>query len=389
MFENIILQNNKLSFDIHDIDVSIANAIRRVILAEIPTVAVSFDAYNIENNDVRILTNTTSLHNEFMSHRLSLIPLYMSADEIDNYDPKKYTFKISKKNTSNKNLVITSKDIIVYDEEKKSIDDTLSKRMFPPDPITHEHILITILKPNNYNQSIGEEFVAEFKARMGIAKKHARWCPVSTCTYFNIIDEKKASHALDQYLKTKSFANEDDKIKFVNNFNILEKQRHFIKNIYDEPSAFTFTIESECMLSPTYLVSKALQILISKLENMANTVDIQCIHDSQNLFMLQVDNEDHTLGNLYQSLIYNMYVREKRDVEFIGYFQPHPLEQYIVFKVKFLKSMNENDVKEFVKSSCSKLVRHINEILEAWSRHTVPVDKSKKKSKNISTKKAK
>ena len=63
----------------YGLDKSITNGIRRTLLTDIQSVA--FDPDNI-----KIEKNTGSLHNEFLKHRISLIPLYI--------DPETYNYSL-------------------------------------------------------------------------------------------------------------------------------------------------------------------------------------------------------------------------------------------------------------------------------------------------------
>ena len=67
----IQLDEEKIVFDIRGIDAAVANALRRILLAEVPTMAI--ETVYIENN-------TSIIQDEVLSHRLGLIPI--------NADPK-------------------------------------------------------------------------------------------------------------------------------------------------------------------------------------------------------------------------------------------------------------------------------------------------------------
>ena len=67
---------NSIIFDIkgdkeYGLNKSIINSLRRVLLSSIPTIAFKTD---MQNTDIKILKNTTPLHNEYLLHRISMIP---------------------------------------------------------------------------------------------------------------------------------------------------------------------------------------------------------------------------------------------------------------------------------------------------------------------------
>ena len=92
-FSDIQDNMNRCSFHIADIDLSIVNSIRRIVLAEVPSIAVTFDPLTDKNPDITFVTNKTSLHNEYLGHRISLIPMCFSDEEIESFDKEKYVFK--------------------------------------------------------------------------------------------------------------------------------------------------------------------------------------------------------------------------------------------------------------------------------------------------------
>ena len=69
---------NELVFEMINVDVSLVNALRRLLLAEVPTVAVE---------KIFMWENSSLLHDEVLSHRLGLIPIRFDArllEEVDN-----------------------------------------------------------------------------------------------------------------------------------------------------------------------------------------------------------------------------------------------------------------------------------------------------------------
>lgn len=350
-------------YRISNVNLALINSIRRVILSEIPNIGFAFNPYNPEKNDIDIITNTSALNNEFLGHRLSMIPIYMDIPDIEDFEKcKDYTYVINVKNDTNKILNVTSGDIKVYDEN----NDIVRHDFFPRNPITNDHILINKLKSDNYNTKNGEEMYVEMKATIDIAKTHARWSPVSTCAFMNTIDEKRAKDRLTELLENIPPENTTEIKRVKNHFNSIEKYRMFCVDKYNEPNSFDFEIESECKMTPKYLLLKAIEILINKFRHIVSepnkyTIDLVDGGD-KSIYCITFKNETHTFANLFQSIVYDMYCIKSNTVNYIGYFLPHPLEERIVFKFIFNEKMVS--IEAFIKTCINKIVDYLNEIQE-------------------------
>jgi DNA-directed RNA polymerase subunit L len=330
-----------ISFKIENEDVALVNALRRIVLSEIPNVA--FDA----SKDINIIVNTCSLHNEFIAHRLSLIPICLSEKEIESFEPDKYKFVLNVKNRSSSLLNVTTKDFDIYDKEGKPFSREFVEKVFPKNPETGEYILITKLKPNNLDNTKGDALHLEAHASLGIARNNACWSPVSLCTFFNNIDEARTNDKMG----------------------VIERERTFLKNKYGEPCSFTFLIESECRMRESYIFYKALDVLKNNLVQIVDNMESYKTEFFNGINIIYVDNCTHTMGNFLQAMIYNMFVRSKSqpklDWQYIGYYQPHPLENTIVFKIK--TKLNNNP-----KKAMTYAIGHLIKYLDMFkSKHVI------------------
>ena len=102
-------ENNVLSFTINSINVSYANAIRRVILADLPTVV--FRTIPHEKNDATFHINTCRLNNEILKQRLSCIPVHISDLETPIQD---YIVEIDVNNDTDAIIYVTTADFKIY-----------------------------------------------------------------------------------------------------------------------------------------------------------------------------------------------------------------------------------------------------------------------------------
>lgn len=353
-FTNVEYQTPKrLSMTVNNSELCFINSIRRIILAEIPTIGFYFDPSDIENNDIKISKNTSALHNEFLSHRISLVPLHFDENEINDFEASQYVFKLKKQNNSYEIMNVTSGDFEIVDENGKRYSQEYHDKIFPSDPVTKDHILLTKLKANLYDEMSpprGESLDIVCHPSVNIAMKHARWSPVSQCCFSNTVDETLASKTFEHHMR--QFEDElgrqatvAEREKQLKRFNTLEVFRCFKKNKYEEADTFEFKIESESRLRPAYLFFKACKILIEKVETFQNniknnndTVKIVALTGVDNFYQVEVKKETYTLMNVLQSMMYNISFRETKasqnPFEYIGYYQPHPLDDVMVLKIK-------------------------------------------------------
>jgi len=376
-FKDLIKKENTLNFKVFDIDVSILNAIRRIILSEIENVGFEFKPYEINNPKVNIITNTCPLHNEIILQRFALLPINLSPNDIIDFDEEKYKFILNKKNNTNSMLDVTTEDIEIRDNKNKPLSKKQASKMFPPDKYSNDYILITKLKPNLINNDDGDTIHIEATASKNIPKNHSGFSFVSKCVYFNIVNDKKADKELKErikkYKEENTNATKEDIVSFTKDFNNLDRARYFYKNEYDEANFFEFNIECEYTLKPEYLVFKSLLILNEKLEKLINNITNETfkfvyVENSKNLYDIQIENEKHTIGNLIQSLLYNIFLRNDNGnkISYIGYRVEHPLEESVIIRIQIDEKIKKELISSIFIDGIEEIQKNLRKLNKDW-----------------------
>jgi len=159
-----ILEKNEdsIRFVVNGITASFANTLRRIILSEVPCMAI---------DDIMIIENNSVLHDEILALRLGLIPL---KTDLDSYNLPEECSCQSELGCQ------LCRAVLILDVEAKTEERTVySKDLVPEDPnvapVSGE-IPIVKLAP-------GQKIRLEAYAKLGRGKEHAKWQPVSACTY--------------------------------------------------------------------------------------------------------------------------------------------------------------------------------------------------------------
>jgi DNA-directed RNA polymerase alpha subunit/DNA-directed RNA polymerase subunit L len=374
MFENLRIAPllGRVTFDILNTDLAIVNGIRRVMLSDIPTIGFLGEG----EPTITIHTNTGALHNEFMSHRIGMIPIHMTEEDTEAFQEGLYEFNMSVKNTKDVTINVTTHDFTGTHDGNPLTEKQL-KTLFPKNKVTDDPILITRLRP-------GEEISLTARPIKSTARHHASFSPVSMCSFHFIQDPVEAEKA----------------------DGILNKERAFLRNEYNEPTAieFSFEIENGNAMKETdatrYLVSKAFDVLIQKLDKaLQHDEEYVTCKELPNGFEFTFENEDDTLGNLLQSLMFNRHVREGHPfqdvkISYVGYVCPHPLDPTMVLKVMFEDEKVKHDVSfawSLLMDNCSWIKSTLTGINNEWlqfiQKNTL-MDKDKEKVKKTPAKKA-
>ena len=245
---------NSLRFILSDTSVPFANAIRRIIIAEVPTMAI---------DDVMMFENTSMMFDEVVAHRLGLVPLVTDLDSylLPEECECKSEFGCNRCRASLTLDVEASEEAkVVYSGDLKSEDEDIRP--------ANKKIPIVKLAP-------GQKLKFEAYARLGKGLEHAKWQPVSACTHRFMpkvkIDLRRCDGCGDciKYCPKNVFSTEDSRPNVKDEIKCTlcnECIRHCpiepspIKIAYDDKS-FIFYVESTGSMPPNRIVEEAAKTL--------------------------------------------------------------------------------------------------------------------------------
>uniref|UniRef100_A0A6C0KJF4 DNA-directed RNA polymerase RpoA/D/Rpb3-type domain-containing protein n=1 Tax=viral metagenome TaxID=1070528 RepID=A0A6C0KJF4_9ZZZZ len=338
-------ENGYLRFTLENVNTSIANALRRIIISEIPTVVIRTFPY--DKNDVSIEINNTTLNNEIIKQRLGCIPIHIKDLSIHLED---YLLELNKTNTSSEIEYLTTEDIKIKNVKiDKYISETELQKIFPKNIITNDFILINRLKPKISNDIKGEQMKLTAKMSVGTAKEDGRYNVASTISYAFSIDSAKQNSA---WLKYKSGLNTEIDIEKEKQNWYLHDGKRFVKS-----NSFDFIIETIGVYTNMELIKKACDIMIQKFNYINNLIDKQelpikeTVNTLNNCYDITLKNEDYTLGKVLEYLLHEQYYANNNILTYVGFKKFHPHDDESIIRISFKNSVKDISViNEYIKN---------------------------------------
>lgn len=257
------VDGDKVSFILRGVDAAMANALRRAMIAEVPTMAIE---------DVMILENTSPMYDEILAHRLGLIPL---TTDLDSYNLPEECSCGAELGCSRCRATLT-----LEAEADGGARTIYSGDLEPQDPRIHPvspGIPLVKLAP-------GQKIKLEAYARLGRGREHAKWQPVSACAYkyypIITVDDEICNTCgrCVEYCPKKILAVEDGRLRVSEELKCTmcsECVRHCPKDppgirISWDDTTFIFNVESTGSLRIDRIIVEAARILAEKVENLKN-----------------------------------------------------------------------------------------------------------------------
>jgi DNA-directed RNA polymerase subunit L len=323
------------SFNVSNLNVSFANAIRRTIMSDIPLLVFKTSPY--AESKCTVFTNTTRLNNEIIKQRLSCIPINMSSTTInfDNYE--QFYLEVNVENTSDTKMIITTEDFNIRKKEDNSLmSKDLVKEIFPPSTITGDFIDFARLRPRVGENISGDHLHLVCDFIISSARDDGMFNVVSNCAYGFDIDEEKQAKVLD--IKVQEWADEgkrQDEIEYESkNWLLLDGKR------VTKPDSFNFTIQTVGSYTNTQIVKAACDVLNMNLDKLNQEFVNQSVEivpsttTMSNCYDIILTNQDYTLGKIIEYTFHTKYY-ESKIATFCGFQKKHPHDDFSILRIAY------------------------------------------------------
>jgi DNA-directed RNA polymerase subunit L len=382
-------------FTLTDVSTTIANTLRRCTLVDTRSVGFRADLTNAADPGVVIRKNTSVIFNEMLAHRLTLVPL--AVRRIDDFDPTRYQCVLSVQNNqkgpidSASVLHVTASDFRVLEkQEDGSFTDAglpAASALFPKDPLTGQSSLLISLRPQWSPEQPAEEVDLTAYPIIGRGRDHMGLCPVSQCSFENTRDTdpvRQEQFFNEWLLSFKKLADPtavppEVLAGYRQEWGNMAIQRCFLIDEKGEPNSFDFTVESVGVRPVADIVAEGLAAaaaLVAPYADAEKTLEdlgikTQPPDSRMNGFDVLFDGQEHTLGNLLQTLITELYIDDAAPdspLVFAGYKIRHPLHRVMTLRLGFREGVQGTDaqVRDIIATAAAKAQSIFESLAKSW-----------------------
>jgi len=324
--------NSLLKFNISgDINFSHMNALRRIIFSSIKQRAFSFDNYNFKKN-------TSTFHNDMLKKRISLIPIWINDDIINNQKNIKSTD--NEITSKNKNTIIeeTDDDDNLDDIEKKINSSSLKQLTMYLKYHNKKNEIINITTHDCLFYLGEKKIVTPFKEPILILKL----IPGGEIDFSAITD-----------------------INIENNHTIYSA---VVTNYYKQnnPGDYIYTLESRGQISEKKILLIGIENIIEMLDYflklLIKKTELQNIYEGE-FTIIDSKNEIYDLHSL-GSLIVDQLQNNKK-INSASYHLLHPLSDTIIFNFKMVTNASK---KENIINIIEETINNLNILFKNFSK---------------------
>ena len=349
-------ENGQLKFTIDRINVSLANALRSIILSDVPTFV--FRTFPYSECKASITTNTSRQHNEILKQRLSCIPIHITDQT---FPFQEYALEIDVVADGNEIRYVTTKDFKMKNKTNgKYLTDVKCREIFPPNAISGDFIEFARLLPKMTEYGEGERLTLTCDLDIGTAKEDGAFNVVSTCAYQMTMDPAKVDEAWRikeaELVKEGVAAVGSEEMKAQRkNWALLDAQR------FTKEDSFDFVVESVGVFTNADIVSKAAQIMINKCTKFIRDIEsgenhiIPTVSTIQNGYDIELKGEDYTLGKVLEFFLHDKHYAEDQTVTYCAFRKIHPHNPDSMIRVGFAETVgvDEGIVAEYI-TTCAR-----------------------------------
>jgi DNA-directed RNA polymerase subunit L len=387
----------RASFILQNTSTTIANTLRRCILSETRSVGFRADLTDPKNPGIRIRKNNTSVFNEMLAHRLTLIPL--GVRRIDSFDPSRYECILEQKNdtlgpiTPKTMLHVKASDFKVREKQSDNSVRELTpveiSALFPADPLTGDTCLIASLRPQWGADHPPDEIELSAYPVIGRGRDFIGFSPVSQCSFENtqdtnptrqeeffkrwLMDFKKITDENMATLAPEALAN------FKQEWTTMAQQKCFLINERGEPSSFTFHMESVGIRPIPDIVAEGIKSVITLLEPFVDPgvpekeigISILPIDSRMHGVDVLIEGHEHTLGNLLQTMLTEMYLdtyTADSPITFAAYKVRHPLHRSVAIRLGMAESKGDTNTiaRQVISAAAQRAKTIFEDLAAAW-----------------------